>query len=59
MPLDALDIPDADSQARGVPELLTAMGRGERQAAAEFVNRYGPQIRRRVRQVAGFDAASL
>lgn len=29
--------------------LLEAMGRGERQAAAEFVIRYGPQIRRRVR----------
>ncbi len=49
MPLDALDIYEADSPAKGVPELLSAMGRGERQAAAEFVHRYGPQIRRRVR----------
>ncbi|MFT3684420.1 MAG: ECF-type sigma factor [Phycisphaerales bacterium] len=32
-----------------VRTLLEAMGRGERQAAAEFVIRYGPQIRRRVR----------
>jgi DNA-directed RNA polymerase specialized sigma24 family protein len=32
-----------------VGSLLQAMARGERQAAAEFVIRYGPQIRRRVR----------
>lgn len=32
-----------------VHALLQAMGRGDRQAAAEFVICYGPQIRRRIR----------
>ncbi|MDP1661419.1 MAG: ECF-type sigma factor [Phycisphaerales bacterium] len=40
---------DVPTQPRSVRELLAAMGAGEREAAAEFVQRYGPQIRRRVR----------
>lgn len=40
---------DEDHGRSTVRSLLEAMGRGERQAAAEFVICYGPQIRRRIR----------
>ncbi|MFT3684395.1 MAG: hypothetical protein QM783_05610 [Phycisphaerales bacterium] len=40
---------ESNSETPSVKTLLEAMGRGERQAAAEFVMRYGPLIRRRVR----------
>lgn len=45
------DIPDdsADEQRSRVLLLMAAMARGDRQAAAEFVVCYGPQIRRRIR----------
>jgi len=36
-------------QERSVESLMEAMGQGEREAAAEFVVRFGPLIRRRVR----------
>lgn len=38
-----------ESDRSSVRSLMEAMGRGDRQAAAEFVICYGPQIRRRIR----------
>jgi DNA-directed RNA polymerase specialized sigma24 family protein len=49
MPVGGLNMPSDTSDPRSVRELLAAMGKGERDAAAEFVTRYGPLIRRRVR----------
>lgn len=41
--------PKSDPVGSTVNQLLEAMGRGDRDAAAEFVTRYGPLIRRRIR----------
>jgi DNA-directed RNA polymerase specialized sigma24 family protein len=40
---------DTETEQSDTTRLLAAMARGDRAAAAEFVQRYGPLIRRRVR----------
>ncbi|HYD01738.1 MAG TPA: hypothetical protein VEB22_10975 [Phycisphaerales bacterium] len=46
-------------EPRSVQALLEAMGNGEREAAAEFIMRFGPQIRRRVRGKMAFSMRRL
>lgn len=49
MDLVSQNQPVETPEAGSLQHLLKAMGNGERQAAAEFVTRYGPRIRRRIR----------
>ena len=41
--------PDRPTDARRMTELMVSVRSGNREATAEFINRFGPRIRRRVR----------
>lgn len=46
---EALSAPDQPTDARRMAELLCSVRSGNREATAEFINRFGARIRRRVR----------